>query len=204
MKTLTFDPDTHTYTLDGERLPSVTEILAPITAGKYPPNAGTVQAAAARGTRVHELCALYDMDALPDEFELECVPYVQAWTDFCRDYSPEWLYIEQPLYFDSFDGFSFAGTVDRIGYLDGKLCVVDIKTAQSMDRPAKIALATQLHAYQLLASALDFTGENMGVQLMKDGTYRLHKEHAIEKKYGFDTTQMFMELRSLLKTVKGY
>jgi hypothetical protein len=200
---LHFDPDTHTYTLDGKKLPSVTEIIAPITAGKYPPNAGVVQAAAARGTRIHELCALYDMDALPDEFELECVPYVQAWADFCRDYKPEWLYIEQPLYFQSVCDTSFAGTVDRIGCIDGKLCVVDIKTAQSMDRPAKIALATQLHAYQLLASELHITGENFGVQLMKDGTYRLQKEKDIMRKYEFDTASLFWSLRNLYAIVKG-
>lgn len=204
MKTLLFDPETHTYTLDGERLPSVTEILAPITAGKYPPGAGVVQQAAARGTRVHELCALYDMDALPDEFEGELVPYVQAWADFCRDYSPEWLYIEQPLYFECVAGSSFAGTVDRVGLIDGKLCVVDIKTAQSMDRPAKIALACQLHAYELLNCTLDMSGENMGVQLLKDGSYRVHREKDVEKKYGFETTDLFWTARKMYYIVKGY
>ena len=37
-----FDPATHTYTVDGETVPSVTEILAPLTVGKYPPNAGVI------------------------------------------------------------------------------------------------------------------------------------------------------------------
>lgn len=208
MKTLNFDPDTHTYTLDGKKLPSVTEIIAPITAGKYPPNAGVVQAAAARGTRVHELCALYDMDALPDEFELECVPYVQAWADFCRDYKPEWLYIEQPLYFQGVCDTSFAGTVDRIGCIDGRTVIVDIKTAQSMDRAAKVALACQLSGYQLLSSDIDtggrLDGENFGVQLMKDGNYRIHRACDIADKYGFAPFAYFNALLNLHKVVKGY
>ena len=81
-----FDEATHTYTLDGVVIPSVTEICSPITCGKYPP-VGVVQQAAARGTRVHELCALYDMDALPDEIEAGLVGYVKAWAAFCRDIS---------------------------------------------------------------------------------------------------------------------
>lgn len=141
-KPLHFDPETHTYTIGGRKVPSVTEILAPITAGKYPPNAGVVQQAAARGTRIHELCALYDMDALPDEFEAELVPYVQAWADFTRDYKPEWYYIEQAMVCDSgIPKQSYAGTVDRVGLVEGRLVAVDVKTAQNLDRPAKVALA---------------------------------------------------------------
>ena len=203
-----FDEATHTYTLDGQKLPSVTEILAPITAGKYPPS-GVVQQAAARGTRIHELCALYDMDALPEEFEGELVPYVQAWADFCRDYTPEWLYIEQPFYFDpGIPKQRYAGTVDRVGIVDGRLVVVDIKTAQNLDRPAKVALACQLHAYRSLAEPcfpdVLLDGEDFGVQLMKDGNYRIHMACDISEKYGFAAFAYFGMLRNLYAITKGY
>ena len=185
-------------------VPSVTEIISPLTAGKYPANTGVVQQAAARGTRIHELCALYDMDALPEEFEVELVPYVQAWADFCRDYSPQWLYIEHPMC----AGTTVAGTMDRLGLIDGKYTVVDIKTAQSLDRPAKLALSCQLYAYQKLArqNALyrySDPEDSFGVQLLKTGDYRIYRRADIEEKYRFDSGTLFPDLLDIYNVVKG-
>ena len=200
-----FDEATHTYTLDGVVIPSVTEICAPITSGKYPP-VGVVQQAAARGTRVHELCALYDMDALPDEIEAELVGYVKPWAAFCRDYKPVWKHIELPLYGEIDPGQPFAGTLDRIGEIDGFTRVVDIKTAASLDRPAKVALCEQIGGYECLAdlNGIDVSfGAGMGVQLFANGNYRVHLTAAIAHKYDFRRFTMFRALRKLYKITKG-
>ena len=200
-----FDEGTHTYTLDGVVIPSVTEICAPITCGKYPP-VGVVQQAAARGTRVHELCALYDMDALPDEIEAGLVGYVKAWAAFCRDYKPVWTHIELPLYGSPDTGLPFAGTLDRIGEIDGRTRVVDIKTAASLDRPAKVALCEQITGYEWLADVNDidvYGGAGMGVQLFADGNYRVHLIAAIAQKYDFLRSETFWSLRELYKITKG-
>ena len=200
-----FDEATHTYTLDGVVIPSVTQICAPITCGKYPP-VGVVQQAAARGTRVHELCALYDMDALPDEIETGLVGYVKAWAAFCRDYKPVWRHIELPLYGEIDPGQPFAGTLDRIGKIDGRTLVVDIKTAASLDRPAKVALCEQIGGYECLAdlNGIDVSfGAGMGVQLFADGNYRVHLTAAIAHKYDFMRFTMFRALRKLYKITKG-
>ena len=200
-----FDETTHTYILDGVVIPSVTEICAPITCGKYPP-VGVVQQAAARGTRVHELCALYDMDALPDEIEAELVGYVKAWAAFCRDYKPVWTHIELPLYGQIDPGQPFAGTLDRIGEIDGLTRIVDIKTTASLDRPAKVALCAQITGYEWLVDLNDIdalSGRGMGVQLFADGNYRVHWSDVIEQKYGFGSAALFYSLRKLYKIVKG-
>ena len=200
-----FDEGTHTYTLDGVVIPSVTEICAPITCGKYPP-VGVVQQAAARGTRVHELCALYDMDALPDEIEAGLVGYVKAWAAFCRDYKPVWTRIELPLYGSPDTRLPFAGTLDRIGEIDGRTRVVDIKTTASLDRPAEVALCEQITGYEWLADLnnIDVSyGAGMGVQLFADGNYRVHLIAEIAKKYDFRRVTMFFELRKLHKIAKG-
>ena len=200
-----FDEDTHTYTLDGVIIPSVTEICAPITCGKYPP-VGVVQQAAARGTRVHELCALYDMDALPDEIEAGLVGYVKAWAAFCRDYKPVWTHIEFPLYGEIDPGQPFAGTIDRIGEIDGRTRVVDIKTTASLDRPAKVSLCEQVTGYEWLADLNDihvYDGSGMGVQLFADGNYRVHLTAEIARKYDFRSSSLFITLRKLHKITKG-
>ena len=201
MPDLMFDEASHVYTLGGEELPSVTQICEPLTAGKYPVGAGVVSAAAARGTRIHELCALYDMDALPDEIEAEAVPYVSAWAAFCRDYRPEWEFVEHRMH-GELNGLPIAGTADRIGYVDKYRRVVDIKTAQSMDRASKIALCCQLEGYAQMSEREVFM-PGLGVQLMKDGTYRVHDQRKIEEKYGFDSYRLLDELRKIYRITKG-
>ena len=201
-----FDEATHTYTLDGVVIPSVTEICSPITCGKYPP-VGVVQQAAARGTRVHELCALYDMDALPDEIEAGLVGYVKAWAAFCRDYKPVWTHIEFPLYGEIDPCQPFAGTLDRIGEIDGLTRIVDIKTTASLDRPAKVALCAQINGYEWLAELNNmisvYGGAGMGVQLFANGNYRVHLTAEIERNYGFGSASLFYSLRKLYKITKG-
>lgn len=205
MSEFLFDEATHTYTLDGVVIPAVTEICAPITCGKYPP-VGAVQQAAARGSRVHELCALYDMDALPDEIESEIVGYVKAWAAFCRDYKPVWQYIERPLHGEIDAGHPFAGTLDRIGVIDGSNRVVDIKTTSNLDRPSKVSLCCQIAGYEWLADLNDipmYYSSGLGVQLFKTGEYRAHKVYDIESKYDFSGAEMFHQLRKLHKISKG-
>jgi len=185
-------------------VPSVTEILAPLTAGKYPANTGVIQQAAARGTRIHELCQLFDLDGMPGEWEADAMPYVQAWANFCRDYNPTWLWIEKPMC----AGGAFAGTMDRLGMIDGKFTVVDIKTAQSLDRPAKIALACQLYAYQRLCKVnalyrYSDPEDSFGVQLLKTGDYRIYRKDDIEHKYHFIAGGLFTKLLDIYDLIKG-
>lgn len=202
---LQFDEATHTYTVGDRILPSVTELCAPLQhSGKY--DNAVAAYAAARGTRIHELCALYDLDALPDEIEAECAGYVQAWAAFCRDYRPNWERIEWAGFAEgkSFP-CNFAGTADRIGVIDGKRIVVDIKTASSLDRPAKVALCCQLRGYTEIAwsSGINITGPGMGVQLRKDGTYTVHLQEKIEQRYGFRASDLLECLCEIYNATKG-
>lgn len=201
-ETFEFDESTHTYYVNGCAVPSVTQLLAPITIGKYPKDVGVIQAAARRGTRIHELCNLYDLDALPEEFEGSLIPYVQAWSMFCRDYKPEWIFTEKPMH----DGLYYAGTMDRLGIIDGMHTVVDIKTAQSLDRPAKVALAVQLYAYQrmakqLLPAAMPVAG--MGVQLLKTGRYRVYWRKDLEYVYKIDSGDIWDGLCMIYEATHG-
>ena len=180
----------------------MTEILQPLTAGKYPAT-GVVQQAAARGSRIHELCALFDLEALPDELEPECAPYLAAWYAFCRDYGPTWDYVEAVVWSPR---RRYAGTVDRVAIIDGRRIVLDIKTAQSLDRPAKIALACQTAAYASALREIDPCGtiqDCWGVQLLKSGDYRIYKCGKIEQTYDFDALDLFEGLRDIHRITKG-
>ena len=64
---LTFDEATHTYTLDGVRFPSVTEVTRFCAYDYKSERPWLAEAAARRGTAVHEACALIDYGEEPEE-----------------------------------------------------------------------------------------------------------------------------------------
>ena len=176
--TVTYDAETHSYTVDGKRVPSVTEITGVLTAGKYAEvNAAMLQQAQRRGTEVHELCEAIDCGIDPEELDIapELVGYVNAYLAFLRDYSPEWDFIEKIVCTSE-----YAGRADRIGWIDGKKCVVDIKTTANMDRISKLALFFQLRAYR---EAIGGVQTGLGVQLRSNGRYTIHRMEKIRDSY---------------------
>lgn len=198
---LQFDEATHVYTLDGIKVPSVTEItglLSPIDA-----NNPIIQQASRRGSLVHEYCEQIDYGAPPDEVEPELIGYLKAYQCFLRDYRPEWLFIENAVHSET---HGFAGRIDRLGYIDHKITLVDLKTTASFDRIAKIKLACQLAGYEIAeneTNALKIE-QKIGVQLKKDGTYTIHDTQNIEHKYNFFAKPMFHDLLTITNIIGGY
>lgn len=192
---LEFDEEKHLYTLDGVELPSVTEICRFLnydTAVNAKP--WLRDAAAARGTRVHEWCMLYDYDAL-DFSDIEpCeMGYVQAYLSFLRDYRPQWQFIEHSI---GSDRLGYAGTLDRYGLIDGKTAIVDLKTTSVL---RKVPLAAQLAGYgDLLFDRYGYETNNFyGLHLQKDGCYAL-----AEVEPDFETFYNCMALHNKLKRKK--
>ena len=197
----TYDDSTHSYYIDGVKVPSVTELTSPITATKYAIGSELIENARHRGSRVHELCEAYDYDIL-EEVEPELIGYLQAYVAFVRDYRPTWLYIEHRMYSRN---DMFAGTADRIGKIDGRLWIVDLKTTSSMDRQSKIALAAQMEGYATLAAENGIGSDfcRMGVQLKNDGKYTVHTSEAIELSYDFQSADLFDQLTYFYKLTEG-
>jgi|SRR5215471_9637028 len=87
---VTFDPVPHRYALDGEPLPSVTQVLTASGAVDFSAIPQPILLAARdRGAAVHRACHYYnendfDVDAFRDEFP-DYWPYLSAWIDFRRD-----------------------------------------------------------------------------------------------------------------------
>ena len=173
MTQLVFDDEAHTYTIDGEEVPSVTQLCRPLTI-EIAENANPWlrDAAAERGTRVHETCADIDFIGNTDDVEIapDIIGYVTAYLNFLRDYRVRsWDAIELPL---GCSKFGFAGTIDRVGIIDRELSIVDLKTGSRIDKPL---LTAQLNGYRKLWSCnSDKTIKKMyGLKLSKNGDYRL-------------------------------
>lgn len=168
---LTFDESTHTYTINGVVVPSVTEVCRFLSYDQKSDRPWLAKAAADRGTRIHAACTLIDYGEEPEETP-EIAGYLKAYRRFLKDYRPEWVGIE---YITGNAALGLAGTVDRYGTLyDGRLCILDIKSGAQLHLAP---LRAQLTGYQqLLHAERGFSPAHLyGLHLTKEGTYTLRE-----------------------------
>ena len=176
MQKITFDTENHKYYIDGVEVPSVTTVCRFLAYDQKSDKPWLARAAADRGTRIHEACAMIDYGEDPDE-DFEIAGYLKAYRRFLADYKPQWDGIE---YMTGSIAAGIAGTIDRFGKMDGKECILDIKTGSKMHTPMLTAQLTG-YARLLIWERTDFVPFNLyGLQLQKDGTYFL-------KRYEMDT-----------------
>lgn len=175
-KCLEFTAETHTYTLEGVELPSVTQIVRFLSYDVTATAKSWLRDVAAdRGTRIHEYCMLYDYEELPDEIDYDCAGYVKAYLAFCRDYKPDWWGIERMGWCER-HGTKYAGTVDRFGKIDGENVIVDIKSGSTKNHAQHAAQLTGYAGFGLIESPALYN-----LYLTKKGTYEyVKRELAIE------------------------
>lgn len=168
-KLIFYDAD-HSYTVGGERVPSVSEILRFISREEYGDiGQYTLDNAAERGSLVHK--ATESIDRFGNvEVDDAAAGYIKAYVHFLREHQVEWQDIERPLYHPV---RKYAGTIDRFGTVDGGTALLDIKTNAVIK---KTLVKAQLNAYEDMREA---NGEPKAeslycLQLMNDGRYRLY------------------------------
>lgn len=166
MKGLTFEPETHTYRLDGAEIPGVTTIMAPLSGVKYGGVSRTVlDRAAARGTTVHntlENWIKFGIEDCPPEQE----PCFSAFLEWWEKNSPEVLGSEVRLYHRY---LQYAGTADLVANIGGVLTLVDFKTTSTV---SDMLCGVQLEAYSQALRSHGLNVEDKRIlQLRKDGTY---------------------------------
>nr|DAV01140.1 MAG TPA: exonuclease [Bacteriophage sp.] len=165
---LSFNEDNHEYQVNGEVIPSVSEIIRFISREVYGDVVQSVlDTAADRGTRVHKATQM--LDVVHDvECDDDIVPYVQAYVQFLRDHKPTWDAIEKSFYNPE---KMYAGTVDRIGTFDEKKTLVDIKTSSSLQ---KILYGAQLNLYRMGLAANGIDVERLVIlHLTKEKGYKI-------------------------------
>lgn len=164
-------PSRHEYLLDGEPVPSVTEVIT--VAGLGVDYAGidpvVLEKARHRGTRVHEVCEQIDRGQQP-AVEDEIAPYRDAYLRFLADSQAQCHDTEARVYHPE---HRYAGTYDWRGVLAGKLTILDRKATATMAHASTAAQAAgYLHAHNAICP--DAICEQIGsLHLRRDGTYRL-------------------------------
>lgn len=139
---LQFDEATHTYTLDGEVLPSVTQILEGVGIIDYSHiPSSTREMALERGRIVHRVTQLDDEGDLDESTVDEAiVPYLGSWRRFRADTGFVPNEVERRGHHQR---FRYAGTRDRVGPMNGAAWLVDIKTN---DAPEWVRMQTAAYA----------------------------------------------------------
>jgi hypothetical protein len=165
----TFDPATHTYTVNGQVVPSVTQVIR---------NAGLInfdmvkpdilERKALLGKLVHQACHYYDENDLPEELPEEVVERLESYKLFRTEtgYKPDCNEVRM---IASIHGMKFGMQFDSIGMLHGRLTLVDLKTGAD-EHPA---WGVQTAAYELgLKHTVKY--QRIAVQLKPERKYKVH------------------------------
>ena len=168
---LDFDERSHTYKLNGLVIPSVTTLMNLLSKAEYDGvREGVLENAANRGTAVHNAIENYINFGIEDISE-ELNPYFLAFLRFLSDKQPNILATEKKVYHKF---LRYAGTVDFICEIDGKVYLIDFKTTAVL---MKMLTEVQLEAYK---KAIESHGLRIDAKavlhLKKDGTYRFEPQ----------------------------
>ncbi len=159
----------HEYSLEGIHLPSVSELLKPVT-GDYE----CAPMYAERGTTVHNLTELWDTGLyFPELADDELTTYMLAYEDFHDSHEAEVEEIELIVFNKE---LMYAGRLDRIWNIDGQLHLTDIKTGGKYKQHL-----FQLCAYQM---ALHMQTLKLSNLYLNPFNFKLHEWKPEEQIYG--------------------
>lgn len=150
-----FNDKTHEYFYEKKRIPSVTQILAPISKVLYEKvEIATLRNKAKIGSQVHKLIERYSKYGLipnketTDERVYSYFQQYLNWNNECED---------NVIFENEFKGIylngnmAFAGTIDNIRMLGNDLVLIDYKTVAN---PNRFILSLQLYGYRLIAEQM--------------------------------------------------
>jgi len=168
LATLFFFDQEHKYTLDGDELPSVSELCRFLSREVYGDIMQyTLDNAADRGTKVHKACEVLDLYGKVEVSD-DILSYLQAYLKFRKEHVVHWDSVEYAVHHPE---DRYAGTIDRAGVLDGKAVIVDLKTTYAVQK--RLALA-QLNLYRRMLERGGCKHYDLYIlHLQKDGEYKL-------------------------------
>lgn len=162
---LRFDEKTHVYTYAGRSVPSVTQILNPLSARVYGDIPAEVLARAAeRGTQVHRAIELYVQTGIKD-IDAEYAGYLEGFERWWKQYNPKAILTEQKFVNPI---LGYAGTCDLVCNVGDRLLIVDYKTSSVLN---EMLVGIQLEAYKRGISRVADIGGTAALHLRKDGSF---------------------------------
>lgn len=167
-----FNAERHEYTVDGQRVPSVTQVLGSLYDFSHVPPA-VLAAKGELGTAVHIACELDDDADLDEASVSDAVrPYLDGYRLFKQHKLTRVTATEQIVS----HRLGYAGKFDLLTEFDDARWLIDWKTPLVIS-PA-VALQTAAYVAALppeLAPPAGMKLKRAALQLKNDGTYKLHE-----------------------------
>lgn len=171
MSGLIFYDEGHRYTVDGEEVPSVSEITRFIYREVYSTvMQSAVDAAAERGAKIHKAAEALDKFGSV-QIDDDIVAYVKAYVAFLKDYSPKWERIEWSVN----NGIIYAGTIDRYGLIGNENILLDIKSTANISPAHRTLYTAAQNLYRMAIEPSCPVDRIYILQLKKDGSYKLYE-----------------------------
>jgi len=159
-----FDKVTHTYTVGGKKLPSVTQIMRPLSEQYYADIPQEImENARQRGTRVHEAIEMYDIFGTETD-DKAIRPYLVGYrmAQELHQFHPK--FSEQIMACED-----YCGTVDMIAKMGNDLIIIDLKATSKINFEL---LEVQLAGYMRLARENNHAIERTYVLQVKPYAFR--------------------------------
>lgn len=189
--------DSHRYTVDGEEVPSVSELTRFISREVYSDvRQGAMDNAASRGTRIHKAAEALDKFGSV-EIEDELIGYLKAYIAFLKEYKPEWQKIEWAVS----NGLLYAGTLDRYGTMEDKHVIVDIKSTSRISQPHKVLYTAAQNLYRMAVQPDNPVDAIYILQLKSDGKYKLYQLE-IQDELAMSCIALHQALKKIKRTKK--
>jgi hypothetical protein len=162
-----FIEESHTYLVDGVIVPSVTQIMKPMSEAYYADIPSFVlNNAAGRGTRVHKTIEMYEKTGEMSTDE-DVIPFLKNYLVAKKIHGFQPVEIE----FQLTEG-TFAGTIDMLAEMDKELVIIDLKATSKFNKSlAEVQLAGYV---ELCEKNKKYVGKTYILHLTKD-TFKLHK-----------------------------
>lgn len=140
-RTVEFDDETHTYIVDGIIVPSVSAILKTFFDDYQGVSRSVLEQASARGTALHEAIEIYEKTGQGSDLK-----EFKNYLFLKRHFGFKNISNELPIIYEEDGRVLFAGRLDQIIEIDGKLGINDFKRVSA---PNKEKIAYQLNLYKI-------------------------------------------------------
>ena len=196
---LDYDDKAHSYKVDGIKVPSVTRVVD----GCFPKNLTdwalsvgeeeyhrVIEDALEIGNDAHKWIEDYITfgHACNDPGHHVFNP-IKAFLKWLEDVKPDWGDAERKIYCDR---FKYAGTVDAVAKINGRVCVIDFKTSKKIYKPYHL----QVTAYAQAIKRIDGLRQwPLGMILRLDKETGEYEQKVFEPKDHFNVFKKCLELR---------
>ena len=196
---LEYDDKAHSYKVEGVKVPSVTRVVD----GCFPKDLThwalsigqeeydkVISEALEIGNDTHQWIEDYiNYGHACTEPEDYISKSVNAFLDWTTEYNPEWVDAERKVYCDK---YKYAGTVDAVAKINGRVCVIDFKTSKKIYKPYHL----QVTAYAQAIKRMDGLRRwPLGIILRLDKETGKFEHKVFEPKHNFNTFKRCLELK---------